>query len=163
MQKLVIVAIDIRSTYNVGSIFRTADGFSADVILTGITPRPKGQKNDDRLPHISEKANSAISKTALGAEKSVKWQYFHVFSGVLDYLRAQNYKIYAVEQAENSIPISKLKLDSPTALLLGPEVEGISKEILDICDGIYEIPMNGSKESYNVAVSAGIALYQSRL
>ncbi len=163
MQKLCIVAENIRSTYNVGSIFRTADGFSADVILIGITPRPLGGKNDARLPHIATKADKAISKTALGAEKSVNWQYFQNIETAIYNLRSNGYCIVAIEQAKNSVPISEMKISKPTALILGPEVEGLSQDILNICDEIFEIPMLGAKESYNVAVSAGIALYQARL
>ena len=163
MQKLCLVAIDIRSTHNVGSLLRTADGFSADVILVGITPRPMGDPQENRLPHVVIKSHKDIAKTALGAENSVKWSYFTDTETAFKYLKNDGYKIFAVEQAMNSDNIAELKLTSPTALVFGPEVTGLNENTLELCDKIYEIPMTGKKESFNVAVSAGIALYQARV
>jgi tRNA G18 (ribose-2'-O)-methylase SpoU len=164
MRKVVLVAVDIRSTHNIGAFFRTADGFSCDVMLVGeTTPRPKGDEHDNRLPHISEKAHTAIHKTALGAEESVSWSYIADQYEALETLRSSGYKIYAVEQDKSSRPLQQLPADEPIALLMGPEVTGLDKKILALCDGIYEIPMSGEKESFNVSVAAGIALYQSRL
>jgi 23S rRNA (guanosine2251-2'-O)-methyltransferase len=162
MQKLCLVAVDIRSTHNVGSLFRTADGFSVDLVLTCITPRPL-ENDDNRLPHVSIKADKNIAKTALGAEKNVSWRYFSDTKDAINTLKKEGYLIAAIEQAKKSKPITALKVTKPTALLLGPEVEGLSKNILDICDEIYEIPMTGKKESFNVSVSAGIAMYQARM
>lgn len=162
MRKVVIIAVDIRSTHNVGAFFRTADGFKAHLVLTGITPRPIGPDDDDRLPHISRKAHDAIHKTALGAELSVQWRYYTDATDAFMAAREDGYKIYAIEQDDSSKPIAHLPIDEDIALVLGPEVTGLSSEILDLCDGIYEIPMQGKKESFNVSVAAGIALYQSR-
>ena len=162
MHKLCLVAVDIRSTHNVGSLFRTADGFSAEIILTGISPRPISE-NDKRLPHIAVKADKNISKTALGAEKTVSWRYFSNAFEAIEALKNEGFSIIALEQNKISKPISELLISQPTALLLGTEVEGLPQELLDVCDNIYEIPMTGAKESFNVSVTAGIALYQARL
>lgn len=163
MKKLCIVAIDIRSSHNIGSILRTADGFSADVILVGITPRPMGGSNDSRLPHIINKTHKEISKTALGAENKVNWRYFTDDESAFSYLKSHGYDVFAIEQDDNSLDIKKLKTNSRTALVLGTEVTGLTKKTLESCDKIYEIPMTGKKESFNVAVTAGIALYQARM
>jgi tRNA G18 (ribose-2'-O)-methylase SpoU len=163
MKKVCLVAVDIRSTHNIGSIFRTADGFGAEIALVGICPRPKGAQGDDRLPHVIEKAHKAISKTALGAESSVKWRYFPNTEEAINTLKSEEYKIIAVEQSENSVDMRKLIISGNTALLLGEEVDGLSPKVLKLCDDVFEIAMKGHKESFNVSVSAGIALYQSSL
>jgi 23S rRNA (guanosine2251-2'-O)-methyltransferase len=161
--KICLIAVDIRSAHNIGSLFRTADGFSADVVLTGICPRPEGDENDDRLPHIVKKAHEAINKTALGAETTVDWRYYITFLDAYHNMKKKGYVFIAIEQHKKSKPLNNLKITKPTALILGTEVKGLSAEIIDMCDEIYEIPMTGKKESFNVAVSAGIALYQARL
>lgn len=162
MNKICLVAVDIRSSHNIGSIFRTADGFSVDVVLTGICPRPIGEKNDDRLPHVAQKADKAISKTALGAEKKVSWSYYQNAAEAIQYLRANGFIIAAIEQSKKSVSVDKMTIDKRIALILGPEVEGLPGHVLDMCDIIYEIPMHGSKESFNVSVAAGISLYIAR-
>jgi len=162
MKRICLVAVDIRSIHNVGSFFRTADGFSAEVVLTGITPRPKGGENDDRLPHVINKSHMALSKTALGAEDTVQWRYFTDINDAVYTLRLEGFRIVALEQDINSTPITKMSSKDSLAILLGPEVEGLSKDLLELCDYIYEIPMLGSKESFNVSIAAGIALYQYR-
>lgn len=163
MQNICLVAIDIRSSHNIGSMFRTADGFSAGIVLTGICPRPLGESGDDRLPHIANKAHATIHKTALGAEETVNWRYFSNTYEAISSLKNEGYLIAAIEQNKSSKLLQKLTTKRPIALLLGSEVEGLSKEILDLCDEIYEIPMTGAKESFNVSIAAGIALYQATL
>lgn len=160
MNKICLVAVDIRSTHNVGSLFRTCDGFGADLILIGITPRPE-YDNDDRLPHISRKAHTAISKTALGAEESVSWRYFENLDSAIEDLKNKGYKLLAVEQDGKSSNLRNFNSKGDTALFLGPEVTGFSKEDLLKFDEIVEIPMIGKKESFNVSVAAGIILYQA--
>lgn len=157
------MAVDIRSSHNIGSIFRTCDGFGASVVLCGISPRPQGGSDDTRLPHIAKKAHGAIAKTALGAEESVSWQYYEKPEAAINELRAAGYKIYAIEQSDSSKDLRDLQLGQDMVLLLGNEVEGLSESILALCDETYEIPMIGSKESFNVTNAAAIALYQSRL
>jgi len=163
MRRICLVAVDIRSIHNVGSIFRTADGFSAELALVGITPRPKSDSDDDRLPHVVKKAHNALSKTALGAEISVTWRYFKDVNIAINALRSEGFKIVALEQEHNSVPIYEMSRSIPLAILVGTEVTGLSKEVLEQCDLIYEIPMSGGKESFNVSIAAGIALYQSRI
>lgn len=160
--KVCLVAVDIRSAHNIGSLFRTCDGFGAELFLVGICPRPKSDV-DSRLPHIADKAHSEIAKTALGAENSVKWRYSETFSECIKTLKDDGYDIYAVEQLEESNSIKNLKIEKYTALVIGREVEGLSDAELKQCSEVYEIPMTGKKESFNVSVSAGIALYQAFL
>jgi tRNA G18 (ribose-2'-O)-methylase SpoU len=162
MNKICLLAVDIRSSHNIGSIFRTADGFSADIVLTGICPRPIGGNNEDRLPHVAEKADKAISKTALGAETKVSWSYYQNVAEAIQYLSTNGFIIAAIEQNKKSVSIDTMTVDKRIALVLGPEVEGLPGHVLDMCDIIYEIPMHGSKESFNVSVAAGIALYVAR-
>ncbi len=157
MPDIVVIAHNIRSTHNVGAIFRTAEGFGVSkIILSGYTPYPKLLK-DTRLPHIADKLTKQISKTALGAEALVPFEYLE--QPPLTELKSDGYRLVALEQAPNSISMASYKPNEKTALLLGEEVEGITKELLAECDDIIEIPMVGKKESFNVSVAAGIALY----
>jgi 23S rRNA (guanosine2251-2'-O)-methyltransferase len=158
-RKVALVAIDIRSSHNVGAFFRTADGFGCEIVLVGITPRPLGDKLDNRLPHIVKKAHHAIAKTALGAETKVKWSYFKTHEEAFKHLRQNHYQLYAVEQDEKATDIRTMPKNNNIGLVVGPEVTGLTSSILSECDGVLEIPMQGSKESFNVSVAAGIALY----
>ncbi len=168
MPDIVVIAHNIRSTHNVGAIFRTADGFGVTrIILSGYTPYPKlssaanNQQKETRLPHIAEKIHQQIHKTALDAEAIVPFE--HREEPQLALLRADGYRIVALEQAPHSIPLNKYSGSEKIALLLGEEVEGIAPELLAECDDIIEIPMHGQKESFNVSVATGIALYQLSL
>jgi 23S rRNA (guanosine2251-2'-O)-methyltransferase len=155
-----IIAHNIRSTYNVGSILRSADGFGVSrVIFTGYTPYPT-QPDDTRLPHIHQKLTRQIHKTALGAENTVSHTFCEDPLTVLTDLKAQRVTIMALEQADNSVPLQTVKAPNHVALLLGEEVNGIEPHLLKLCDVIAEIPMQGQKESFNVSVATGIALYQ---
>lgn len=157
MPEIIVIAHNIRSTHNVGAIFRTAEGFGiSKIILTGYTPYPRLSK-DSRLPHIAEKLTKQISKTALGAEAIVPFE--HQEQPPLNELKVDGYRIVALEQAFNSIPMSSYVPPEKIVLLLGEEVEGITPELLAECEDIIEIPMFGEKESFNVSVAAGIALY----
>jgi len=158
MPDIIVIAHNIRSTHNVGAIFRTAEGFGiSKIILSGYTPYPRLTK-DSRLPHIAEKLTKQISKTALGAESIVPFEYLE--QPPLTELKAAGYRIVALEQAPNSIPMAEYSPSEKTVLLLGEEVEGITAELLAECEDIIEIPMVGKKESFNVSVATGIALYQ---
>jgi len=158
MPEIIVIAHNIRSTHNVGALFRTAEGFGiSKLFLTGYTPYP-AIPNDTRLPHIANKLTSQIHKTALGAEEIVSFEHRETLD--LETLKAQGYHIVALEQAEKSIPLQTYKSPEKIALLLGEEVAGIAPEHLAACDDIVEIPMVGTKESFNVSVAAGIALYQ---
>lgn len=157
MPEIIVIAHNIRSTHNVGSIFRTAEGFGVKkIILSGYTPYPRA-KNDTRLPHISEKITSQIHKTALGAETLVPFEYAETLD--LGTLRLAGYRIVALEQAAGSANLRDYTPPDKAALLLGEEVHGITSELLVQVDDIVEIPMHGAKESFNVSVATGIALY----
>ena len=157
MPDIIVIAHNIRSTHNVGAIFRTAEGFGiSKIILSGYTPYPQ-TNSDTRLPHIAEKLTKQISKTALGAEAIVPFEYLEL--PPLDELKTDGYTVVALEQAENSISLAHYSPPQKVALLLGEEVEGITQELLAQCEAIIEIPMVGKKESYNVSVATGIALY----
>lgn len=157
MSKIVLVANNVRSTHNVGAIFRTAEGFGVNkIILSGYTPYPRLEK-DSRLPHISEKLHNQIHKTALGAEDMVPFSYQEKLD--LQALRSAGYRIVALEQAENSTLLNSYSRPEKIALIIGEEVHGIEAELLKQCDDIIEIPMKGQKESFNVSVATGIALF----
>lgn len=142
---------NIRSVYNVGAIFRTADAVGVSKIyLCGYTPAPI-----DRFG----RARADIAKSALGAEKTVAWESVEDISKLISKLKKEKYTILALEQAPNSINYRKAKLGKKNLLILGEEVKGIEKEILKKCDQILEIPMKGKKESLNVSVAAGITLF----
>lgn len=143
-----IVLDDVRSMHNVGSAFRTADAFNgAGIYLCGYTPQP---------PHRD------IHKTALGATETVPWSYAQQVTEALEQLKSDGYRIWAVEQAHNSIALQDISFD-PTdkiALVFGNEVSGVSNEALALCDGCIEIPQWGTKHSLNISVTVGIALWE---
>ncbi len=126
--------------------------------FSGYTPYPK-MTNDTRLPHIAKKLHDQIHKTALGAEESVEWEYIDDLPPLITTLKPA-YRIVALEQHSSSIPLPDYRPDQPVALLLGEEVNGIGPELLALCDDIVEIPMYGTKESFNVSVAAAMAIYQ---
>ena len=145
---LVVVLDHVRSLYNVGSVFRTADAFRLEgVCLCGITAQP---------PHPE------IHKTALGAEESVEWQYFKQTEDCIKYLKEKGYSIFAVEQCEGSCLLSsEFKVQSSkVAVVLGNEVKGVQQQIVDLCDSCLEIPQYGTKHSLNVSVAAGIVIWE---
>jgi len=157
MPEIIVIAHNIRSTHNVGAIFRTAEGFGVSkIILSGYTPYPKLGK-DSRLPHIADKLTSQIHKTALGAEAMVPFEYQEIPR--LDELKGQGYRLAGLEQDDRSVLLSKYKAPEKIALLIGEEVHGIEQNLRDQCDDIIEIPMVGKKESFNVSIATGIALY----
>jgi 23S rRNA (guanosine2251-2'-O)-methyltransferase len=144
---VVVVLDNVRSMHNVGSVFRTADGFSIEkVVLCGITAQP---------PHRE------IEKTALGATQSVDWIHFEDTLVAIDTLRAQGYQIIAIEQAENSTMLNTFKPDpnEKYALIFGNEVNGVSDEAMQKIDNCIEIPQFGTKHSFNIVISAGIVLW----
>lgn len=159
-----VVLPDIRSSYNIGSIFRTCDAVGLNnIVLAGYSPRPVDKFN---------RPQKEIAKTALGAEKDISWIYVESPQKALRDLKKKGFRIIAVEQTEKSINYkvffkdlfknnkkqkeSELKL----AVVFGTEVTGISKSLLKLCDDFIDIPMRGNKESLNVSVSAGIILYE---
>lgn len=162
MKQLILIAHNLRSTHNVGSLLRTADGLGLQqVLLTGYTPYPLTTP-DTRLPHQARKIDGQIIKTALGAETSVNWKHHETIEPVITALKAEGYAIYGLEQAADAIELPKFTSPDKLALIVGREVEGIELEVLALCDGAVEIPMLGSKESFNVVQAAAMALYHCR-
>lgn len=160
MSEIIVIAHNIRSTHNVGSIFRTCEGFGVHrLILSGYTPYP-AIENDPRLPHIARKITDQIHKTALDAETLVPFSY--VEQPDLEQLKRDGYRIVALEQDEQAIMLPDYSAPDKVALVLGEEVSGIPPQLLAACDDVIEIPMHGRKESFNVSVAAGIALYALR-
>ena len=159
MKRIVHILLpDIRSAYNVGSIFRSADCFGVQKLyLTGTTPRPVDRFN---------RAQKEIAKTALGAEKAILWEYTEGAKEVIVRAKKESYYIIAIEQAEKSIDVAactrKIQKEKIEKILciFGNEVEGVSKDILKLCDEVIEIDMKGKKESLNVSVCAGVVLYE---
>ncbi len=148
-----LILHNIRSIHNVGSIFRTADGAGiSKIILSGYTPAPIDRFN---LPRKD------FAKVSLGAEKTIPWVQTKTFGAAVNLLKKENYFIAAIEQDKRSTPLFDFKApkDRPLALVLGNEVLGVSPASLKLCDAILEIPMRGKKESLNVSVTAGIAMF----
>ncbi len=162
-KNVVIIAHNIRSTHNVGSIIRTCEGFGVKTFfVSGYTPYPK-VKGDIRLPHIAEKLDKQIHKSALGAEKLVEIKPVKDLEELINVLKADGYKLIALEQHTQSTKLPNFDAPEKVAILLGEEVHGTSDQLLKICDEIVEIPMLGQKESFNVSVAAGIILYHVSL
>jgi tRNA G18 (ribose-2'-O)-methylase SpoU len=145
-----VIAHNIRSLYNVGSIFRTADAFGVKKIyLTGYTGTPAN-------PAHAKK----IGKVALGAEKWLEWEYYRSAAILIKRLKSEGIKIVGLENNVHSQSIKKFHPKFPLALVLGEEVKGIPKPLLKLCDSVVEIPMVGKKESLNVSVAFGIAAFK---
>jgi tRNA G18 (ribose-2'-O)-methylase SpoU len=146
----------IRSSYNVGSIFRTSDGAMIEkLILCGYTPHPPIDSNST--------GNKDVLKTALGSTQSVEWEYTKNAAEAIKEIKAQGIKICALELTENSKPYSDItKYEFPLCLVVGNEITGVSQEVLDLCDYSIEIPQYGIKQSLNVAVAYGIAIFELR-
>lgn len=159
-----LILHDIRSLHNVGSILRTADGLGVDrVYMTGFTPYPDQGQQDKRLPHVRHRVQNQLHKTALGAETAVPAQPAEIES-LISSLRDEGFFIAALEQHPSAININEFQPDSDhLALILGNETSGLDRQILSICDQILEIPMRGSKRSFNVSVAAalGVQILQS--
>lgn len=146
MKEFFVICDNIRSLENIGSIFRTADALGVKkIFLCGISGQPPNHK---------------ISKTALGAEKAIPFEYYKQTWRLIDKLKNNKIQVVALEQSKKAIDYRKLKPKFPLALIVGNEVEGISKKILDKSDKIIFLPMMGQKESLNVSVAFGVAGYQ---
>lgn len=148
-EKLPVIAVleNIRSAYNVGSVFRTADAFLLESIyICGYTAFP---------PH------KEIRKTALGAEETVSWKYFKKIEEAIAMLKESGYKVYAVEQAAESWKLGSFSVDEDkVAVIFGNEVTGVEQSTIALCDGVIEIPQLGMKHSLNVATAAGVVLWE---
>jgi len=144
---IMVVLDNIRSMYNVGSVFRTADAFLVEgICLCGYTAQPPRKE---------------IHKTALGATETVDWMHFSTAVEAVQQLKRRNYKVFAIEQTEGSISLGKFyEAEEKIAVVFGNEVEGVTNDVLKICDGSIEIPQFGMKHSLNISVAAGIVLYK---
>lgn len=156
--KLIVVAHNIRSIHNVGSIFRTADAAGVEkIFLCGITPSPM-----DRFKEV----RADFAKVALGAEKYLPWESAKTTAGVIKHLKKDGYEIFALEQSKRSVPYyaaaSLARTDARVAIVIGNEVKGLPPSILRAADRILEIPMMGKKESLNVAVAFGVLVFGLR-
>lgn len=155
-QRVILIIHDIRSAHNVGAMFRTADGAGvSEIILSGYTPVPP----KDGALYLSD-AEKALRKTALGAEGYIPWRKVTTLSRTLASLRKAGYEIVALEQGEGSIDYRTYRPTGDVALIVGNEVLGVDAKLLKRSDRVIEIPMRGRKNSLNVSVAAGIALYQ---
>jgi len=149
-EKTPVIAVleNIRSAYNVGSVFRTSDAFLLEgIYLTGYTARP---------PH------KEIRKTALGAEDTVAWEYFPNAITAIEQLKKAGYKVFAVEQVKDSLSLEKINFNysDKIAVVFGNEVTGVEQETILHCDGCIEIPQLGMKHSLNIATAAGVVLWE---
>ena len=152
MTRIAAVLHNIRSAHNVGSLFRTADGAGAKlVVLVGYTPRPIDTFG---------RAQKEIAKTALGAEAVLPWKYYKTLAAAARGLRKEGWRIVGVEQDAKAIRVQTMvPLKQDTAFVFGNEVQGLSPGAKKLCDALVEIPMHGTKESLNVSVAAGIVLF----
>ena len=145
---VIIVLENIRSAYNVGSVFRTADAFLIEAIyIIGYSAKP---------PH------KEIKKTALGAEETVSWKHFETSATAIDELRKDGYKVFSIEQAENSLNLQAInfKPEEKIAIIFGNEVTGVEQSTILLSDGCIEIPQLGMKHSLNIATAAGVVLWE---
>lgn len=158
--EIILLLHNIRSIHNVGSIMRSAEGFGLKkIIVSGYTPYPR-LANDDRLPHIIDKIEQELHKTALDAEKILEMErYDDPFKAITEFKQC-GYQIIALEQNHRSINMKDFHLRSKALVILGEEVHGITSDLIAEADTILEIPMAGRKESFNVSVATGICLYQ---
>jgi 23S rRNA (guanosine2251-2'-O)-methyltransferase len=160
-KKLIIIAHDIRSCHNVGSLLRTADGLGVHkVYLTGFTPYPL-RSGDRRLPHLAAKQHKQIAKTALDAESSVIWEQNEDVIEVINELRNDGYEMVGLEQVEGGLLLPDWNPGKKVALLLGNELFGIEPGLYELMDYFVEIPMKGHKESFNVVEATSMAMYQA--
>lgn len=175
-RQIVVVQYNIRSVFNVGSIFRTSEGFGVRrIFLSGWTPNltksydPTTKQFSDLLPHQRATISRALHKTALNAETNVPSEFRENIIDLIKELHDQGFLIIGLEQNARSIPLTEFSQHFPAskfpkvALILGEEVHGLTDKIIMRCDVLVEIPMFGHKESFNVATSAGIALYELAL
>jgi len=152
--RVVLSMHNIRSTHNVGAIFRTADAAGvSEIFLIGVTPDPIdrfGRKRSD------------VAKAALGAEDTIKWQHFtdEQFLEKVSALKKEGFQVIAIEQSENSVDYKTIKASENILIVMGNEVDGLPKEVIEVSDFVAEIPMLGEKESLNVSVATGVSLFR---
>ena len=161
-RSLILIAHNLRSTHNVGSLLRTAEGLGlATVYLTGYTPY-SSSPHDNRLPHIVAKLDKQISKTALGAETSQTWEHVEDINVLIGQLKADGYTVAALEQTPTAVELPDYQPPNKLAIIVGREVEGVEPEVIKQTDLQLVIPMFGAKESFNVVQAAAMALYHCK-
>ena len=154
MKEIAVLLHNVRSAHNVGSIFRTADAAGVSrVYLAGFTPSPR-----DRFGRVQKE----IAKTALGAERSVLWEHAASSFAVMSRLKRERWKVIGVEQDARALDYRRFRAKGKILFVFGNEVRGIPQSLRELCDKLVEIPMHGSKESLNVAVTVGIILFSAR-
>ena len=154
--EIIILAHNIRSILNLGSIFRTAEGFGVKkVYLSGYTPNWHAT-----LPHVHDKLLKRLHKVALGSENMIESEYAQNIESTILKLKKSGWRIVGLEQDIRAVSLSSYIAKQKIALLIGEEVNGIENQLRKLCDDLIEIPMLGQKESFNVAVATGIALYE---
>ncbi|TAK88893.1 TrmH family RNA methyltransferase [Patescibacteria group bacterium] len=162
MTQLILILDDLRSTANVGSILRSADSFAVELVYAcGSTPYPRLVK-DERDPVVINRNSRAIARAALGAEQTVRVEHIDSSIAAIEACRQNGWTIIGLEQDANATPMHQFKPPQKTALVVGAEVTGLSQATKMACDQLVEIAQFGSKESLNVAVATGIALYRLR-
>ncbi|MDP3646169.1 MAG: TrmH family RNA methyltransferase [bacterium] len=151
-QEIIVLLHNIRSAHNVGSIFRTSDAVGVNrIVLSGYSPAPRDEY---------KRVRRDIAKVALGAEHSVPWEKVENLGKYLSVLREHGFRVVAVEQSRQAVDYSIVRSSKKMAFIFGNEVEGLPRDILAVADVVAEIPMKGKKESLNVSVAAGIALFR---
>lgn len=162
MREIILLAHDIRSCHNIGSLLRTAEGLGVQTVyFTGYSPYPS-QDNDSRLPHIHQKLTKQIQKTALGAEDTQPWQHHEDINQLIDQLKKDGFTVLGLEQTDTSVSLHTYTAPQKIALLIGREVEGIEPALIEKLDEAVVIPMYGQKESFNVVQATAMCLYQLR-
>jgi 23S rRNA (guanosine2251-2'-O)-methyltransferase len=159
MRQIILIIHDIRSTHNIGSLLRTAEGLGVtSVIFSGYSPHP--QTSTGRfLPHLAQKIDKQIAKTALGAENLVPWEYSEDVASSINELSKKGFLVVALEQSASAVALPDFVPPDKLVIILGREVEGIDVDLLKLCDQVVEIPMFGKKESFNVVQAAAMMLY----
>lgn len=163
-RQIIILVHNIRSTQNVGAILRTADCLGVEhVYASGYTPNLETRTDGSNLPllpHIHDRLARELHRSALGAEQTMPFSYSNSISQLIGQLKHDDFTVVGLEQSSRSIALPDYQPPIKIALLLGEEVHGLTPELIDQCDQLVEIPMFGHKESYNVAIATGIALYE---
>lgn len=151
-KQVFVIVNDIRSNFNVGSIFRTSDALGVSKIFLS----EQSAKPLDKF----QREVKEVSKVALGAEKNISWEVFKSIVSLIKKLKSQGVQVIAIEQGEGAVDYKKVKVNCPVAFIVGHEVDGIPKKILKLCDIVAEIPMAGKKESLNVSVAFGVSMFR---
>ncbi len=160
---LYLIIDNVRSSENIGSLLRTADGLGIkEVLICGYSPYPKLANNDTRLPHIINKIDAKIHKTALGTEKTQVWNYYPTVTQAINYLKQKGIPIIGLEQTNLALKLNDYQPPDRLGLVIGNEITGIDQSIVKLCNVVVEIPMIGKKESFNVSIAMAMAMFYFR-